>query len=212
MAITVYPDGAIEVVAPNGSDLKGIEARVSRRARWIVKQLLYFDQFRPRSKPRRYVGSETHLYLGRQYKLKLLKGSWDEVKLKGGLLVVMSPRHKNSQYVKRLVDAWYLEKAKARILERFEAIAPRFVARGCRISAPVFRMMPRRWGSYTKTGRVLLNPDLIRAPGGCIDYVITHELAHAVHPNHSVKFYDLLDRLMPDWEVRKARLERLLSS
>jgi predicted metal-dependent hydrolase len=63
MAITVYPDGAIEIVAPKGSVSEDVEVRVRKRARWIVKQLLYFDQFRPRSKPRRYVGGETHLYL-----------------------------------------------------------------------------------------------------------------------------------------------------
>jgi predicted metal-dependent hydrolase len=66
MGITVHPDGAIEVVAPKGTDPKDVEARVRRRARWIVRQLSYFEQFRPRSKPRRYLGGETYLYLGRQ--------------------------------------------------------------------------------------------------------------------------------------------------
>jgi predicted metal-dependent hydrolase len=212
MAITVHPDGAIEVVAPKGTDSKDVEGRVRKRARWIVRQLLYFDQFRPRSKPRRYVGGETHLYLGRQYRLKLVKSVRDDVKLKGGLLVVASPSYKNSRRVKRLLEAWYYKKAKARILERFEALAPRFDRMECQVSTPIFRTMPRRWGSYTKTGRIVLNPDLVRAPRACIDYVITHELAHAVYSNHSAKFYDLLDTLMPDWKPRKARLERLLSS
>lgn len=123
-----------------------------------------------------------------------------------------SQRHPNSRHVKRLVESWYHEKAKARILERFEAIAPRFTQMGCQISPPIFRSMARRWGSFTKTGRILLNPDLIRAPRACIDYVVTHELAHAIHSNHSAKFYDLLNTLMPDWKARKSRLERLLSS
>jgi len=48
----------------------------------------------------------------------------------------------------------------------------------------ILRSMPRRWGSYNSTGRVLLNSDLIRAPVPCIDYVITHELVHIVHRNH----------------------------
>jgi hypothetical protein len=63
MAITVHPDGGIEVVAPKGTDPKEVETRVRKRARWIVRQRLYFEQFRPRSKPRRYLGGETHLYL-----------------------------------------------------------------------------------------------------------------------------------------------------
>jgi predicted metal-dependent hydrolase len=71
--------------------------------------------------------------------------------------------------------------------------------------------MSHRWGSYSKTGRVLLNPDLIRAPTACIDYVIIHELAHVVHPHHGAKFFDLIDAMMPDWKQRKERLERTLA-
>jgi predicted metal-dependent hydrolase len=45
----------------------------------------------------------------------------------------------------------------------------------------------------------------------CIDYVITHELVHLIHPHHGRAFYELLDTLMPDWRSRKERLERTLS-
>ncbi|MDP1867373.1 MAG: M48 family metallopeptidase [Bradyrhizobium sp.] len=44
-----------------------------------------------------------------------------------------------------------------------------------------------------------------------MDYVITHELIHLIHPHHGLAFYDLLQTLMPDWRSRKQRLERLLS-
>jgi predicted metal-dependent hydrolase len=209
--ITVHPDGAIEVVAPKGTDPKDVEARVRRRARWIVRQLSYFEQFRPRSKPRQYVGGETFLYLGRQYRLKLIKSDRDEVKLKSGFLVVTSRGRTSSRRVRDLVKGWYNERAKARILERYERIVPRFVRLGCRVSPPAIRKMSRRWGSYSKTGRVLLNPDLIRAPIACIDYVITHELAHVVHPHHGAKFFEMLEAMMPDWIERKNRLEPMLS-
>jgi predicted metal-dependent hydrolase len=109
------------------------------------------------------------------------------------------------------VTAWYREKANVRLRERFDTIAPRFSLLGYKPSPPILRSMPRRWGSYNRSGRVLLNPDLIRAPVPCIDYVITHELVHFVHPNHGPKFYKLLEALMPDWLSRKARLEQILS-
>jgi predicted metal-dependent hydrolase len=211
MAITVYPDETIEIVAPKGTDPREVAARVRRRARWIIRQKLYFGQFRPRSKPRRYVGGETHLYLGRQYRLKLIKSVRNEVKLRGGFLVVASPSRTNSSHVMKLVRAWYNEKARTRLSERFDAIAPRFAQMGHKITPPIFRSMVRRWGSYSKAGRILLNPDLIRAPSTCIDYVVMHELAHAVYTNHSAEFFELLDTLMPDWRARKDRLEQLLS-
>jgi predicted metal-dependent hydrolase len=49
----------------------------------------------------------------------------------------------------------------------------------------------------------------VKAPASCIDYVVTHELCHAVHGNHGKAFYDLLWRVMPDWHERKARLEHI---
>jgi predicted metal-dependent hydrolase len=211
IGITVRPDGTIEVVAPKGADPKDVEARVRRRARWIVRQLSYFKQFRPRLKPRRYVGGETHLYLGRQYRLKIVRGDREEVKVKGGFLLVALSSRPNPHRVKELVRAWYQERAKARLLSRFETIAPRFARLGCLISPPTIRKMSRRWGSYSKSGKVLLNPDLIRAPAACIDYVITHELAHIVYPNHGTKFFELIETIMPDWKQRKDRLERTLA-
>jgi predicted metal-dependent hydrolase len=68
------------------------------------------------------------------------------------------------------------------------------------------RVMSKRWGSCTKQGNIILNPELIAAPKACIDYVITHELCHLKERNHSVKFYTLLTAVMKDWPLRRKRL------
>jgi predicted metal-dependent hydrolase len=209
MAITVFPDGAIRVIAPRAISQEDVEMRLRKRARWLIRQLLHFEQFRPRAPERRYVGGETHFYLGRQYRLKVIRGTSEDVKLKGAFLTV-TIANKTTPDVKRLVRAWYRERSNNRITERFHAIAPRFVRLGCTTPRLILRSMPRRWGSFSRNGRILLNPDLIRAPVACIDYVITHELTHLVHPNHGPGFYELLETLMPDWQRRKQRLERLL--
>ncbi|MBR1141723.1 M48 family metallopeptidase [Bradyrhizobium sp. AUGA SZCCT0431] len=211
MAITVFPDGAIRVLCPEATPQAEVERRLRKRARWLIRQMLHFEQFRPRAPERRYVGGETHLYLGRQYRLKLHKRAGEEVKLKGGLLHVGSPEHRDARAVKRLVQNWYREKGRVRIADRFTIISARFVKMGCEPPAPIFRSMPRRWGSWSRNGRISLNPDLIRAPTACIDYVITHELIHLIHPHHGPAFYELLETLMPDWRSRKQRLERILA-
>jgi hypothetical protein len=70
--------------------------------------------------------------------------------------------------------------------------------------------MSKRWGSYTPSGKIILNVDLVRASPLLIDYVICHELAHAFYPDHGKDWRDLVSTVMPDWESRKARLEALL--
>lgn len=60
-------------------------------------------------------------------------------------------------------------------------------------------------------GRLLLNRRLAQAPVDAIDYVSTHELCHVVEPHHGAAFFELLDKVMPDWERRKQRLERAMA-
>ena len=55
---------------------------------------------------------------------------------------------------------------------------------------------------------ICLNPELVKAPGSCIDYVVIRELCHLVHEHHRPAFYALLSRAIPDWKQRKRRLER----
>jgi predicted metal-dependent hydrolase len=69
--------------------------------------------------------------------------------------------------------------------------------------------MPKRWGSAHPDGRVYLNPDLVKAPPLCIDYVIAHEVCHLKHPQHDRAFFHLLDQVCPDWRRIKTRLEHL---
>ena len=73
------------------------------------------------------------------------------------------------------------------------------------------RRLRQRWGSMSPGWRLMLNRRLIEAPVDAIDYVITHELCHIAEPHHGPAFFDLLGRVMPDWEKRKARLERVMA-
>lgn len=210
MSISVYPDCTIAVTAPAGTEQQKIERLLKKRARWIVRQRRHFEQFKPRTTPRKYVGGETHLYLGRQYRLQILLAEHASVKLKAGRIVVTSSDD-NRDKIKELVAHWYRERARLKLAERFAAVAQKF-ERLIPVSPDlILRSMKVRWGSHTASGRIILNNDLIRAPVHCIDYVVTHELAHVVHPNHGASFFKLLEAMMPDWSDRKQKLETLLS-
>jgi len=106
---------------------------------------------------------------------------------------------------------WYLEHARA----KFQAIATPLIEKFKKYkiepSSIVLRDMPTRWGSCTPNGKIILNPELIKAPKPCIEYVIIHELCHLIHHNHTQKFLDLQTREMNDWEKWKMKLEKLLA-
>jgi predicted metal-dependent hydrolase len=211
LAISVCPDGTVEVVAPRGTEQRVIEQRLLRRAGWVLRQRRYFEQFLPRTPERRYVGGETHLYLGRQYRLKVESGDEDRVCLTRGFFRITVAGKPSPERVRILLSSWYREHAESKMHERFEAIRKRVSRKLSRTPNLAIRPMRRRWGSYSGKGRITLNCDLIRAPLPCIDYVIVHELAHGRHPNHGRAFFDLLSQMMPDWEKRKLALERMLA-
>ena len=41
-----------------------------------------------------------------------------------------------------------------------------------------------------------------------VDYVLVHELAHLREPHHGPDFWQLLGRVMPDYEERKQELAK----
>lgn len=72
----------------------------------------------------------------------------------------------------------------------------------------VVRDMKTRWGSCTPSrGKITLNRKLLYAPRVCIIYVVTHELIHFIHPDHSKRFYAFFDLVMPRHREYKKLLE-----
>jgi predicted metal-dependent hydrolase len=207
LSISVHPDRRVMVLAPAECSLADVLARVQKRAAWITRQRAYFEQFQPLPHEKRYVSGETHLYLGRQYRLKIQSAAADSVKLAGSYLLVATANCHDAAQVKQLLDDWYRNHAKSIFHTRLLQ---------CLDDAPSLRMLPpailirrmsRRWGSCTKAGNILLNLDLVKTPLYCIEYVIMHELCHLRIHNHSPGYYRLLSRCMPDWEKRKTRLD-----
>jgi predicted metal-dependent hydrolase len=208
MAIEVHADSRVLVRAPLGCPKGLIAERVRRRAGWISRQLAEFERYRPRTPARQYVNGESHLYLGRQYRLKLLPGDATAVKLARGQLLISLPGKPEPERIRALLHRWYLDRARAVFGEVLEAALLHFkVAQQPRL---IVRAMQSRWGSLSRAGTITLNVNLVRAPRRCIEYVVTHELCHMTHRNHDARFFKLLGQVMPDWEQRKQRLEAAL--
>jgi predicted metal-dependent hydrolase len=208
ISITVRPDLSVVVAAPLESAIETVKERVAKRSGWIAKQQLWFAGFMPRTPERRYLGGETHLYLGKPYRLRIIEGEIRSVSLNHGFLEVAAKGKPSPKLIKGQLDAWYRERANKLFLSMTERQAHE---RGISNTPKVFvKKMKTHWGSMSNSGNMTLNPNLIMAPKACIDYVICHELCHIRHPNHDKGFFELLSSLMPDWEKRKQVLEQAL--
>lgn len=210
LAIEVHPDSSVHLIAPPHTDITAIKQRLVKRGRWILKQQAYFETFLPHTPSREYVSGETHRYLGRRYVLKVQEGNKNTTKLKSGRLVVTA-KNPTTENIKKILAAWYYEKAKNRFERLLGNCLQKFRSEKLKSPSLGIKRMEKRWGSCTRDGKIFLNPELIKANSKCIEYVIIHELCHLIIPSHNQQFYALLSDKMPDWERWKERLERSMA-
>lgn len=209
LEISVEPDTSISVLAPFEVSDTAIREKIKKRARWIIRQQIYFTNFLPLMPKKEYVSGESFRYLGYQYRLKVIESKNVSFNVVDKRLIVTVNNINNKDQIKKLIENWYLLQAKQYFLKRLEKLWSLFSKDMQPFPPLLLRKMTKRWGSYTRSGKILLNIDLIQAPSHCIDYVIAHELCHIFHRNHSSEFFALLKNIMPDWQLRKERLEKI---
>lgn len=208
LRIVVAPELTVDVFAPLSAEDDQIQSAIMKKASWIIQKLDKQEGYHPLPEPKLYLSGETVIYLGRQYRLKVEKGSMQPAKLKGRFLWVWVAKKTDVQSVKNSLEAWYRKKAHEtlnRYIEKCYAVASRH---GVPEPKVVIRRMKRRWGSCSPSGRITLNVNLVKVPVHCIEYVIMHELCHLKKHNHSKAFYSLLTRCLPNWRQRKKDLDK----
>ncbi len=208
LGIAVKPDMEVLVKAPEGTPLERIEEKLEKRAQWIFRQQSYFLQFYPKMREKQYRGGESHFYLGRQYRLRVTIAKKNEVRFTGREIIVS---HTPKTTVKSVLKSWYRLRAKEKFAEIAEPWIQQFEQYGTQPDCLLIQEMPTRWGSCTAKGRIILNPELIKAPKPCIEYVIIHELCHLIHKHHTYSFFQLQAAVMPDWEKWKNKLETIMA-
>jgi hypothetical protein len=79
-----------------------------------------------------------------------------------------------------------------------------------RVTGYFLQRMKTKWGSCNHAaGHIRLNTELAKKPKDLLEYVIVHEMAHLVEPNHSERFASLLDHHYPTWREARAELNEL---
>ena len=69
-----------------------------------------------------------------------------------------------------------------------------------------FRYSKKRWGSCSSTNRISFNYHLVKLSSSLIEYVVIHELAHILHPNHSKDFWKLVHKYLANYKVKEEKI------
>ncbi len=207
--IKVHPDCRVIVQAPIDASDDDVMHAVKKRSRWIANKLRGFQKQLSNVIPRQYISGESHYYMGRQYMLKVevQPNHKPQVKLLRGRLEV-TVKERNPSKVKALLISWYKTRSKEVFKRRLVAVMDKTL--WVKEMPPVrILIMKTQWGSCSPNGFLTLNPNLVKAPRECIDYVILHELCHLVEHNHSARFYRLMNKIIPNWEQHKQKLDNM---
>lgn len=90
------------------------------------------------------------------------------------------------------------EKARQVIPERVAYYAPIVGVTYGRIT---IRNQRTRWGSCSAKGNLNFNLALMKAPPQVLDYVVVHELCHRLEMNHSVRFWEKVESVFPEYKA-----------
>jgi len=183
----------LTVSAPLTMPVSRIEELALVSERWILRKIAEWSA--RRVAPIEWQDGAALPYLGQALALRLSQGGRTRVELGEGELHA-TLRELSPASIERAVVAWYKRAALAHLAGRAFTLAriagltpPRFLLSSARA----------RWGSCNTRREVRLAWRLVKARPELIDYVISHELAHLRHMNHSSAFWAEVARQCPDY-------------
>lgn len=202
--LRISADGQVKISAPKAVSKAFIASFVEQKASWIA-DCLQRRAVREQQKKEDPVAEEnsTIWLLGKPYRLQLAKGE-ERLEIDGQTCTLFTKKQTaGNEALQRQLRMLYKKLCSQRLPEIFL----RFSSYQVPYPKIKLRKMKRCWGTcQTQTAIVTMNTRLIHAPLCCTDYILAHEIAHLVHPNHSAQFYQVLGEVYPKWQEHKQLL------
>lgn len=197
------PYGDVKVTAPKYVSEKEIKAFIEARRDWIIENVEKIKAVPVIS----YDTGDRIPIWGEFYTLSVLEDTRYSLTTHENGTANLIVREGCTQEQK---EAFILEWYRKELTERVEILLPKWEAyTGLHCSGWQSKDMKSRWGTCnTKTKKIWLNVRLAEHPVECLEYVILHELAHTVVPNHGSEFKDILNEFMPEWKQYRKLLNK----
>lgn len=201
--LSVYPPtGRVRIAAPRSMPLEAIRLFAISRLGWIKRQQRK-QRAQERETPREYIERESHYLWGRRYLLRLRgDASRAYVAIDHRHIELGVPAGADGARRQAVLDNWYREELRKSATELIAKWQERL---GVEVERFFIQRMKTKWGGSSPVRRTIrLNLELVKKDPECLDYVILHELAHFLVPNHGERFVAILNQNMPNWRsVRK---------
>ena len=202
IGLTVERDGSLVVAAPARCPRADMERAASKKLPWVYAKLAQRRLTSPSTSDKEFVSGEGFYYLGRSYRLKLIDPEsyeWSQSPLRlhnGRFLLRRDQAHEGKQHFVR----WYVEHGEPWLGRRLRVLAARL---GVEHADVKVRELGYRWGSYRRGHALNLHWRTVLLPSRYAEYVVAHELTHVCEANHGHGFWERLERILPDYRVRK---------
>ena len=201
IGLTFERDSRLVVRAPEGTTPAQVQAVLDRKALWLYRQRRRPQRYPAEPSRKEFVTGESLLYLGRHYRLEIQSESLEGVRFCGKFQISQSQRDQAPLLLRR----WYEEHALRRLTSRARAFSRLLGVTFNQLHVSDFKY---RWGSCTPQNNLNFNWRIIKAPAFVLDYLVVHELAHLLEPNHTRRFWTIVAVQVPRWEEAKEWLKQ----
>jgi predicted metal-dependent hydrolase len=146
------------------------------------------------------------LFRGREYPVSVIADGNPRpmVRIEDGRVMVLVPRA-TPRHIRAAIRDWYRAEANVVIRQSVWRISRRL---GIKYNSIMIRNQKTRWGSCSSRGNLSFNIRLATAPQEVIDYVVVHELMHLKEPNHSKRFWSLVEASCPAYRQHRDWLKK----
>jgi predicted metal-dependent hydrolase len=201
--LTIERDATVTAVVPPQTDPAKLAQVITAKRQWLYAKLRERAANGEPRPPREYVTGEGFPYLGRSYRLLIVKEAPQSVLMKRGRLEL---RQDSVKAAARHLTRWYRNAGEPWLRKRS---IPWVARMGIEVASLQVLPLGYRWGSCSQHGKINIHWATMQLPPELVDYVLVHELAHLEQPDHGPDFWHIVERTMPDCASRRERLRHL---
>ncbi len=204
ISIKINEDSSLEVKAPHYLSKKEINDFVNSKEEWIAKNTKEISE-KYRLKRDFNLNFNDYVFVyGEKASINPINGNTASYDKKEKIFYI--PEIANSKQIKEIIIELYKIIAKSHINQRIKFFSKQMNVKPAKIGITSAKT---RWGSCSGKNSVNFSWKLIMADESTIDYVLIHELAHIKQHNHSPKFWNIVESIMPDYKEQKEKLKIL---